>query len=110
MRHGEVSTAEHIDAKLAIHAIRKQAQIWKTAEGAVGWRGAVVLVLPLLLIAIGLAQLIQEEGIAALMRESSGGVYVVLGVVLFGSFLWSNTQRQLNAMLELLKRLERDRS
>jgi hypothetical protein len=34
----------------------------------------------------------------------------VLGLVLLGSFLWSNSQRQSNAMLELLKRLEHDRS
>lgn len=43
MRHGEVSTAEHLDAKLAIHSMRKHAQLWRIAEGAFGWRGAVAL-------------------------------------------------------------------
>jgi hypothetical protein len=41
MRHSEVSAAEHLDAKLAIRSMRKQAQLWRVAEGALGWRGAV---------------------------------------------------------------------
>jgi hypothetical protein len=34
----------------------------------------------------------------------------VIGVALLGSFLWGQTQRQLNALLELVKRLELERS
>lgn len=110
MRRGEVSAAEQLDAKLAIHSMRKQTQLWSIAEGSFGWRGAIALLLPLVLIAIGVAEVIQENGLADLVRDRSGALYVVLGLVLLGSFLWSNTQRQLNAMLELLKRLERERS
>jgi hypothetical protein len=110
MRHAEVSTAEHLDAKLALRSMRKHAELWKVAEGTMGWRGVVTLLPPVVLIAIGVAQLIQEKGLAELVREAGGAVYVLLGLVLLGSFLWSSTQRQLNAVLELMKRLENDRS
>ena len=109
MKQHAVSTAEHLDAKLTLHAMRKREQLRRIAEGRFGWRLSVILLPPVLLIAIGLTQLTREERLAEVMRETSGAVYVVLGVTLLVSFLWSYTQRQLNALLELVKRLEQDR-
>ena len=109
MKKPEVSIAEHLDAKLTLRAMEKQAQLWRIAEGRLGWRLGVALLPPVLLIAIGLTQLIQDAGLAGLMRKAPGAVYVVLGVALLVSFLWSASQRQLNALLEIVRRLESDR-
>lgn len=48
----------------------------------------------------------------ALLRESEtrGIAYVVIGIVMLVSCLFTHRERQLNALIEIVKRLERDRS
>lgn len=64
MKQREVSTAEHLEAKLTIRAMRKHEQLWKAAEGRLGWRESLGSFLPLLVIGVGLLQLLRDHGFA----------------------------------------------
>ena len=110
MKEHEVSTAERLDAKLTIRAMRKHDQLWRVAEGRMTWAESIGFLLPVVLIAIGLLQVSRDEGILDLVKNAGGAGYVALGLVLVGTFIWSHFQRQLNALRELLRRLERERS
>jgi hypothetical protein len=110
MKHREISPAEQLDAKLAIRSMRRHEHLWRIAEGRMRWVEGLGLLLALLLVAVGLLQMFREPGFSELMRSSQGLGTVVIGVALLGSFLWGQTQRQLNALLELVKRLELERS
>lgn len=112
MKEREVTLAEQIDAKLTISAMRKRVQLWRIAEGRMRWGEGISFLAPLLLIGIGIARLAQEDGLMALLRESEtrGIAYVVIGIVMLVSCLFTHRERQLNALIEIVKRLERDRS
>lgn len=110
MEQREVSMAEQLDAKLALNVMRRQDRLWQTAQGRTRWTEALGFLIALLLVASGLVLIGRNQGFREFFDANEGLGYVLLGVVSLGSFLWSHTQRQLNALLELVKRLELERS
>lgn len=108
MKDTDVSTPALLEARLAIGGMRKHAHLRKIAEGRFSWSESVGLIAAVLLVVIGLVQFGRLVGVTDFMR--SGVVFVVSGLVLLVSFFWSNVQRQQKALLELIKRLEPDRS
>ena len=102
MNEQEISAVERLDAKLALRAMQRHDRLWRTAQGRVRWTEAVGFLAALVLVAIGL--------FLDVLNANQGLSAVILGIALLGSFLWSHTQRQLNALLELVKRLELERS
>ena len=110
MNEREISAVERLDAKLALRAMQRYDRLWQTAQGRVRWTEAVGFLAALVLLAIGLLQLSSDKGFLEVFTANKGLSLVVLGMASLGSFLWSHTQRQLNALLELVKRLELERS
>jgi hypothetical protein len=110
MTDNKISTAEKLDAKLTIRAMQDRLQLWRLAEGRFGWREIIVFLVPIVLITMGIAQLARDEGIVQLMLEAKGAGAIFLGLVFMALFMWNHTQRQLNALRHLVKRLERDGS
>jgi hypothetical protein len=104
----EVSTAEKLDAPLALGGVRKHARLWQVAEGHFGWSEAVGLLTAVLLVAFGLLEYGRSVGVAEFMR---GGIaFIASGLLLLISFQWSAAQRQRSALLELLRHLEKGHS
>jgi len=103
-------TPEQVDAHIAAHALRERSQLWRNAKGQMGWRGAVGIVTPLLLIAVGLVQAFINGSFYRLVTQSSGIWFVVMGVTLLALTAWGNMQAQLRATQEILRHLERTRS
>jgi hypothetical protein len=110
MTDNKISTAEKVDAKLTIRAMQDHLRLWKLAEGHFGWREIIVCLVPIVLITMGIAQLARDEGVVQLMQEAKGVGPIFLGLLFMVSFMWNHTQRQLNALRQVVKRLERDRS
>lgn len=110
MEQREIFVADQVDAKLAINAMRRRDRLWRTAQGRTGWAELFGFLSALLLVAIGLIELGRSQGFREFLDAKDGLFFVLLGVVLLGGSLWSHTQRQINAVLELVKRLEVERS
>lgn len=102
MTEHKISTPEELDVVLGANALRKHAQLWKVAEGrSFRWADALGLACAVPLVVISIAQLSPDAG---------GAIQLGLGLLMMASFVGSHMQRQLNALVELVKRLERDHS
>ncbi len=110
MKHEEVLTANRLEAGLAAQELKEHSKLWRTAEGRFGWRGVASVLSPLLLISVGVVLCIQDGSLSRLFRQFDGVWMALLGFGLLTFNLWTNTQEQLRATRELLKRLERTRS
>jgi|SRR5690606_13108790 len=110
MDEQEISAVERLDAKLALRAMQRHDRLWRTAQGRMRWTEAVGFLPALGFVAIGLLELSRGKGFLEALAANKGLIFVVLGMSSLGSFLWSRTQRQLNALLELVRRLELERS
>lgn len=101
MNKPEISTPEQLDAALRASALRKHAQLWKVAEGrSFPWAEALGLACAVLFLAIGMAR--------GFSQDAGGAIQLALGVLMVATFVWSHMQRQLNALVEVVKRLERE--
>ena len=102
MKEHEISTPDDLDVALSANLLRKHSQLWKVAEGrSFRWTEALGLAIAVLLVAVGIARF---------SEEASGTIQIAIGLALVASFIWSHMQRQLNALVELVKRLEDKRS
>jgi hypothetical protein len=103
MKEHEISTPEQLDVSLSASALRKHVQLWKVAEGrSFRWAEALGLACAVLFLAIGIAR--------GFSQDAGGAVQLALGVLMVAGFIWSHMQRQLNALVEVVKRLEREHS
>ena len=103
MTKHDISTPEELDTALSANALRRHDQLWKVAEGrSIRLVEALGLVSAVLLVAIGV--------VTGFSQNAVGAVQLALGVLLIGSFIWTHMQRQVNALAELVKKLEREQS
>jgi|GEM_PF-3264760 phosphotransferase system glucose/maltose/N-acetylglucosamine-specific IIC component len=101
MNEHEISTPEQLDVALNAGAIRKRAQLWKIAEGrSLKWAEVIGFVCAVLFLAIGIAR--------GFTQDASAAIQLALGVLMVAAFFWSRMQRQLNALVEVVKSLERE--
>ena len=98
MKEQEISSPVELDTALRARALRRRAELKKAAAGrSFRWPEVVGAVLALLLVVAGLAQYFESGG---------GVIQIILGFAMAVSFVWSQHQRQLAALVELVGRLE----
>ena len=107
MKQSEISGGGQPDAQLLAQEVRERVQLWRVAEGHLGWPNLVAGLLPLLLVVLGIAFRAYEYGLAGFMGRNPGSYFILLGMGLFGLRMWGNTQRQIGALRDLIKSLER---
>lgn len=102
MKEHEISTPQDLEVALSASALRKRSQLWKVAEGrSIRWIEAAGVVLALFLFGLGITQSI-EAG-------SQGMVQIAMALMMIVSFVCTHIWRQLNALVEIVKRLENER-
>jgi hypothetical protein len=102
MEAQEISTPRDLDTALGANALRKRAQLWKVAEGrSFRWAEALGLAAGLLLVVIGASRFSEDAG---------GTVLLALGLAMAVGTVLGHLQRQLSALVEVVKRLERESS
>jgi hypothetical protein len=84
-----------------------RAELWRVAEGRLGWPLLTAGLLPLALIFFGLVFRIHEYGLKGFLGQDPSSYFVLMGMGLFGLSLWQTNQRQLGALREIVKSLER---
>lgn len=95
MNEHEIATHSDLDVALSAHTLRRHSELWKVAEGrSFRWADGLLLLCALFLVVAGLG------------AEVRATEQVVLGVGLIGAFVYGHMQRRVNAMAELVKRLE----
>jgi len=102
MKEHDISTPADLDVALSANTLRKHSQLWKVAEGrSFRWAEALGLVCAVLFVGIGVARFAEQ---------ASGAIQIALGLAMLATFVWGHLQRQVNALAEIVKRLERERS
>jgi len=102
MKKREISTPEQLDVALSASALRKHSKLWRIAEGrSFRWAEALGLTVGVLFLAMELVRGFSED--------SESTTLLALGVLMVGSFVWGHMQRQVNALVELVKNLESER-
>jgi hypothetical protein len=99
-----------LDAQISLQEIREREKLWQLAQGRFGWRGAIGYLSPILLLVAAVSMISERNGLGEFMRERRGEMLFILAFTLLGFTLWANAQRQLTALVEIVKRLERSRS
>jgi hypothetical protein len=103
MKDYEISTPEKLDVALGANSLRKHSQLWKAAKGrSFRWSEALGVSVAVLFLAMGIVPLTDDA--------DAGLMFVILGVAIAGSVVFGHMQRQLSALVELLERLEHERS
>ena len=108
MQEHDIATSSELDVALSAKQLRKHSQLWKVAEGrAFRWVDLLGLVCAILLFATGVIGAFRIAGNSG-GREQIALVFSIMATLMVAMFLWSHMQRQLQALLELVKRLEQE--
>lgn len=108
MNEQDIATPRDLDVALSANALRKHSQLWKVAEGRFfRWVDLLGLCCAALLLAIGLVGALRVADDSG-GREQVGFFFAITATLMIALFLWTHMQRQLQALLELVKRLEQE--
>jgi len=108
VKQEETLTIDQLDARLVVQTLAERAQLWRSAEGRLGWRSVVGLVLSVLFIVIGVSQSTLTGELPGFFRSGSA-LFLTWGFGLLALTAWVNMQVRLRATIELLRQLERAR-
>jgi len=103
MKEHEISTPNDLDAALSGNALRRRSNLWKAAEGrSFLWRDAFSGVVAALLLVVGITRFLEDP--------ASGTIQIAIALVMVSVIIWGHLQRQVNALVELVKGLAQERS
>jgi hypothetical protein len=101
MKEHDIAITRDLDLASSANALRRHSQLWKLAEGrSFHWTGVLVLGCAILVVGIGFALLFSND--------ADGMLHIVFGLAMVAIVMWHQRQRQFNALVELVKRIERD--
>jgi hypothetical protein len=106
----EPMTPQQLDIRIALHSLKENSTLWRTAEGRMNWRSIMSFLAPVLLLIIGFVRLFEGQEPSRLSPEFVGIVFLVFGAVSLAFSIWAVQQSRLDAILEIVRRQERNRS
>jgi hypothetical protein len=102
MNEHEISSPTDLDTALNANALRKHANLWKVAEGR-SFRWSEVL-------AGSIAALLCVVAITRISEDlTAARIELALAFAIVAAAAWGRLQRQMNALAEIVKRLEEER-
>jgi hypothetical protein len=102
MNEHEITSPADIDTALSANALRKHSNLWKVAEGrSFRWSEILAIAIAALLSAIAITRL-SEDMVSAVIE-------LALALAIVAAAAWGRLQRQMNALAEIVRRLEQER-